>query len=331
MTLLPSPFYAFNEPELALASSGVPATDEISSAGIQTANFPSIYDINVKAEIVYDGLEFPSSMAFLGPSDVLVLEKNKGTVQRIINGKMAPYPMLGVSISNQSERGLLGIAVERNEEEGGTANIFLYFTRSSTKENSPVVNSLYKYDLVDNRLVKPKKLLDLPRPTGPGHNGGALAIGPDNNVYFTGDLNVLMGDSFLIKAENIEKGRDPDGRAGILRVTQNGEPVPNGSLIGDQYLLNPYYAYGIRNSFGVDFDPVTGDLWDTENGPNFGDEINIVEPGFNSGWNKVQGIWKADGGPVASSIMSNRDENYILVNFDQRTQISEFRQTRKTI
>ncbi len=55
--------------------------------------------------------------------------------------------------------------------------------------------------------------------------------------------------------------------------------------------LNLYYAYGIRNSFGIDFDPVTGYLWDTENGPAFGDEINLVEPGFNSGWAKKQGIW----------------------------------------
>ncbi len=52
-----------------------------------------------------------------------------------------------------------------------------------------------------------------------------------------------------------------------------------------------YYAYGIRNGFGLDFDPVTGNLWDTENGPAFGDELNLVRPGFNSGWAKVQGIW----------------------------------------
>jgi aldose sugar dehydrogenase len=54
--------------------------------------------------------------------------------------------------------------------------------------------------------------------------------------------------------------------------------------------LNRYYAYGIRNSFGFDFDPITGNLWDTENGPGFGDEINFVEPGFNSGSKKVQGF-----------------------------------------
>jgi glucose/arabinose dehydrogenase len=54
--------------------------------------------------------------------------------------------------------------------------------------------------------------------------------------------------------------------------------------------LNRYYAYGIRNGFGLDFDPITGKLWDTENGPKYGDEINLVEPGFNSGWRVVQGL-----------------------------------------
>ena len=63
------------------------------------------------------------------------------------------------------------------------------------------------------------------------------------------------------------------------------------SPLGDREPLNLYYSYGLRNSFGIDFDPVTGKLWDTENGEDFGDEINLVEPGFNSEWNKAQGIW----------------------------------------
>ena len=78
-----------------------------------------------------------------------------------------------------------------------------------------------------------------------------------------------------------------------------------------------YYAYGIRNSFGIDFDPVTGDLWDTENGESVGDEINLVKPGFNSGWNKVQGVW------VGTASDLNESERYIfdtnekdLVDFD---------------
>ena len=67
----------------------------------------------------------------------------------------------------------------------------------------------------------------------------------------------------------------------------------------------------LRNSYGIDFDPVTGKLWDTENGPAFGDEINLVEPGFNSGWRKVQGIWdvnevSAPGGRFNSTDLGSK-------------------------
>ena len=82
-----------------------------------------------------------------------------------------------------------------------------------------------------------------------------------------------------------------DGRSGILRINQDGKPVGEG-ILGSTFPLNLYYAYGIRNSFGFDWDPLTGKLWDTENGPHYGDEINLVEPGFNSGWVKVQGVWE---------------------------------------
>ena len=92
-------------------------------------------------------------------------------------------------------------------------------------------------------------------------------------------------------SENYQNRSSPDGRSGILRITQDGKSVGNG-ILDDNYPLDLYYAYGIRNSFGIDWDPVTGDLWDTENGPHYGDEINRVEPGFNSGWVSVQGIWK---------------------------------------
>jgi aldose sugar dehydrogenase len=67
--------------------------------------------------------------------------------------------------------------------------------------------------------------------------------------------------------------------------------VGNG-ILGSTFPLNLYYAYGIRNSFSIDWDPITDYLWDSENGPSFGDELNLVLPGFNSGWAAVQGFWK---------------------------------------
>jgi len=86
------------------------------------------------------------------------------------------------------------------------------------------------------------------------------------------------------------------------------------AILGEEEPLNKYYAYGIRNSFGMDFDPIVGKLWDTENGPDFGDEINLVDPGFNSGWKKVQGFWKVAPGEKIGNRTSATPDN--LVNFD---------------
>ena len=251
----------------------------------KSKGIPILVDPKLKVEVVAEDLDFPTTFAFLGKNDILVLEKSKGTVTRIINGTITPEPLLRVNIASQVERGMLGIAVSKNDNS--STYVFLYFTEvtNSTKnENKGVLsNRVYRYELVDNKLVNPKLLLDLPATPGPRHNGGAITIGNDSNIYVPiGDV-----DGHMTEVQNIADGGPPDGTGGILRITQDGLPAP--SVIGDRGPAKKYYAYGIRNSFGLDFDPLSGKLWDTENGAGFSDEINLVEPGFNSGWLKLQG------------------------------------------
>ena len=302
---------------------------------------PVINDPTLKLEVVSEGLQLPTQMAFLGQGDILVLEKDSGIVKRIVNGTVLGEPVLDVNVATAFERGLLGIAVAKNDNKTTQGNhriVYLYYTESqhdgndkcfdSTKcneQNQPLGNRLYKYELVDNKLVNPKLLLDLPASPGSSHNGGSISIGPDNNIYLTiGEVSYRDG-----QISNNDNGPPPDGRGGILRVTQQGKPIETSDgnnedtkvdgILGTKDPLNKYYAYGIRNSFGIDFDSVTGKLWDTENGPGFGDEINLVEPGFNSGWAKVQGIWEREnyfGGPVAPN------EPDDLVDFDGRGKYS---------
>jgi aldose sugar dehydrogenase len=174
---------------------------------------------------------------------------------------------------------------------------------------------LYRFELVGNKLVNPKILIDLNLTNQTGvigdkHHGGEVIIGPDNAVYVVvGDLDGWKYNE-KTKAQNYVDGTDPDGRAGILRLTQDGKPVGHG-LLGNTYPLNLYYSYGIRNSFGMDFDPVTGNLWDTENGPDYGDEINLVEPGFNSGAHVIEGM------------ATKSDEHDNLVDFDGKGKYSD--------
>lgn len=255
---------------------------------------PTVSNPNLGTEIKYYGLNFPSSIAFLGPDDILVSEKNTGVVKRITNGKILETPILDLSVANKDERGLLGMAVDKSETK--YIHVFLYFTESSshkdgddvTANKEPLGNRLYKYTLVNNKLVEPKLLLDIPASTtskNAFHNGGKIVIGPDNYLYLT-----VGNIEHNTQASNNKTGLPPDGSAGILKLTQEGKPVGK-KILGDKYPLNLYYAYGIRNSFGIDFDPITHKLWDTENGPTYGDEINLVEEGFNSGSKSIYGIF----------------------------------------
>ena len=260
-------------------------------------------------------------MQFLGHDDFLVIE-NKGTVQRITNGKQASQPLVFVDVGGQ---GLLGIAVQKKvaRNQTGIANnetyVFLYSTVNEKDSNlkqgkEGVSNRLYRYELLNDKLVNPKELLELPAHIE--HNGGPLLIGLDeNSIYISiGDLENQSYKVVPHKALNNKTGMRPDGSGGILRVTLDGEPV-HGGLLGNTYPLNLYYAYGIRECFGMDFDPITGTVWDTENGANWGDEINLVNEGFNGGWIKAQGIWRnvGDNIPTASDITYSPTE---LVRFD---------------
>ena len=280
---------------------------------------PIINDPNLKADLVANGLELPTGMAFLGPNDILVIEKEKGTVQRIIDGMMLAEPLLDVNVGRVSERGLLGIAVSKNVTKGTDHHtyVFLFYSETLAKDGgNPVGNRLYRYELVNNdTLVNPKLLLDLPATPGPSHNGGVVTIGPDNNVYVVvGDLNYLNKSSANTLAQNVDGSPLPDGRGGILRVTQDGGVVGDVGILGNEDPLNKYYAYGIRNSFGIGFDPVTGNLWETENGPNKGDEINLVETGFNGGWRQIIGT---------SSVDEEFDPDNDLVDFGGKGKYSD--------
>ena len=252
---------------------------------------PSLSSKKLVAEKVVGGLETPTGIAFIGENDILAVEKNSGKVLRILNGDVLPEPLIDVNVANEVERGLLGISVANNSANS-KLYVFLFYTEAQDRDGSEAVgNRLYRYELTGNKLINPKLLLDLPFLPGPAHNGGVVTVGPDNHVYLVvGNLLASASERFEGNSldQNIENGNAPDGRGGILTVTQDGDLVNGGGILGDEPPLDLYYAYGIRNSFGLTFDPVSGHLWDTENGGAY-DEINLVEPGFNSGWEKVNG------------------------------------------
>lgn len=219
---------------------------------------PTVNDPDFVVETVVTGIPLPTTMAFVG-DDMLVLQKGDGQVRLIQDGVLVPEPVLDVSVASAQEQGMLGIAVV-------DTTVYLYFTESEEDGGEAVARRVYKYDWTGEELANPV-LLKSWNSTRTYHNGGAMTVGPDGTVH------LVVGDT---------------GRYGQLQ-NHGPEFYADTSVIMPVSINGPYYAMGIRNSFGIAFDPVTGSMWMTENGNEDYDEINLVEPYTNSGWDIVMG------------------------------------------
>src|SRR5919108_3166324 len=206
----------------------------------------TIHDSDLTIETIADGLNRPTAMVFLAPNDILVLDKDNGTVRRVTNGEVQQEPLLDVAVANDNgtnERGMLGLAVAKQNET--TTYVFLYYTESGEGQDGddgrgivPAGNRLYRYELVEtttvngtvSELINPKLLLDLPARPGPRYNGGPLLVTQNENgtvVYLMiGDLDHRESQS-----ENFEDGPPPDGTGGILAMDIEGNPLPNPVLL----------------------------------------------------------------------------------------------------
>jgi aldose sugar dehydrogenase len=292
---------------------------------------PVINDPNLVVEKVNDKpLNIPTSLAFFGHDDILVTEKETGKVIRVLDGQVKEnVPLLDVEVATAMERGLLGLALSKSMNDTKTY-VFLYYTESGGGKDrddfnagvEPVGNRLYKYEYHDGKLINPTLLLDLPATpvNNKGeHNGGKVVIGPDSNIY------TVIGDvgAHRTRSQNVVNGPAADGTSSIIRLTPTGECAGD-PIFGTEGPLRYYYAMGIRNSFGMDFDPVSGTLWATENGPTAGDEINMVEPGFNSGWAQIQGFADSNilnRGKSAEDLLILGDAKYSDPEFSWNTTV----------
>ncbi|MDX6557219.1 MAG: hypothetical protein QOF72_268, partial [Blastocatellia bacterium] len=281
------------------------------------ANGPSMLDPNLSVKTVVSGLSQPTSMAFIGNNDFFVLEKNTGKVQRVINGVIQSPAPLDLAVNSGSERGLLGIALHPNFLLNNY--VYLYWTESNTGADStnladvfqPLSNRVDRYVwngatlIFDRNLIKLRAYqADANQPLRGNHNGGVLRFGPDGKLY------ILMGDNGRRGLlQNNQLGPVPDDQFGgpepddahltgfILRLNDDGStpadnPFFNAStpLTGQAAAnIKKLYAYGVRNGFGLAFDPLSGNLWDQENGDDAFDEMNRVTAGSNNGWVETMG------------------------------------------
>lgn len=284
---------------------------------------PEVVDANLRVRQVVGGLVEPTTMAFLGPNDFLVLEKSTGLVKRVVDGQVTGS-VLDLAVNSGSERGLLGMALHPNFP--AVPHVYLYWTESTTGADTTVLantpllgNRVDRFvwdgaaltmdqNIIKLRALQPPFAAEPTPAAGRGnHDGGVIKFGPDGKLYiFIGDVgrrgqmqNLRLGP-FGTGTDDSFGGPQPDNAhltGVILRLNDDGSaPETNpffgvGASMGGEVGANiqKVFSYGHRNSFGFDFDPKSGDLWLEENGDDTFTELNRVEPGMNGGWIQIMG------------------------------------------
>jgi glucose/arabinose dehydrogenase len=295
----------------------------VSPGGGVRAQAPEVLAPNLAVRTVVSGLTTPTTIAFLGPNDILALEKNTGQVKRIVDGDVQAT-VLDLDVNFGSERGLLGIAL--HPDFATDRGVYLYWTESTTGEDTSVLAATqllgnrvdrFIWDgatlALDHNIVTIRAIQqDAGQPARGNHDGGVMAFGPDGKLYvFTGDVgrrgqlqNLVCGPTATCPGPTVQDdqfgGPEPDEahRTGvILRLNDDGTvPSDNpffeaGAAMGGDVgaSVQRIFSYGYRNGFGMAFDPSSGGLWLQENGDDSFSEINRVEAGMNGGWVQIAG------------------------------------------
>jgi glucose/arabinose dehydrogenase len=321
---------------------------------LHAQNGPQMLDEALAVRTVVSQLTTPIGIAFLGPSDMLVIEKDTGRVRRVLNGNVS-QPVLDLIVNRASERGLLGIALHPDFPKN--PGVYLFWTCRSARaapeppapefmpdedaclESNVFVDdsaNLLEVPLLGNRVdrfvwdgaastltfdrnlimlrafqndaaANPRGQGDEMQPARGNHNGGVIRFGPDRKLYIQfgdngrrGQMQNLVNGPGPSPADDQFGGPEPDDAhltGVILRLNDDGTTPSDNPFFEVGATMAPHvraniqkiFAYGLRNGFGMAFDPRSGALWEQENGDDTFSELNRVDPGFNSGWVQIMG------------------------------------------
>jgi aldose sugar dehydrogenase len=233
------------------------------------------------------GLSHPWSLVFLPDGRMLVTERS-GQIRVIRDGILDPQPLAGApKVHAVRLSGLMDIALHPNFAQNQF--VYLTYTKNVKPEPLEVATTLARGRLVGNSLVDLKDILTAD--TWPGNGGSAsrIAFGRDGMLYMT------------TGASNGDFAQDPTSLRGkILRLQDDGKAAPGNPFVGKAGYAPEVFSLGHRNSLGLAFNPATGALWNSEMGPNGGDEVNIIQPGRNYGWPNISYGRTYEGPPVSA-------------------------------
>jgi glucose/arabinose dehydrogenase len=259
-------------------ANGIPVAPEMPIPPMPTkpVEYPTAEGMKIKVSVVTRGIEHPWSIAFVS-NDVWLVTQTHGGLRVVRNGVLDPEPVQGVPEVKPARRsGLLEVALHPKFAD----NKYVYLTYHKPLPNDKGALALARGRWDGKRLVDTRDLFVTQPDSG---TISRLVFGRDGKLY----LSTAGGDA-----------QDPSTHAGkVLRLNDDGTVPKDNPFVGKPGYLPEIYTLGHRSPLGLAVHPVTGQIWECEDGPNGGDEINILVPGGNYGWPLVslgrtyQGPW----------------------------------------
>ncbi len=231
------------------------------------------------------GLELPWDLAFLPNGDMLVTERTAMRLRVVRSGVLQAQPIAGLpeSMSAGGGGGLMSVAVHPRFAETG----WVYLTYTKAAERGRRGLGLARGRLQGTTLQDVRELFTVDEPGGGPPPGLPLVFAPDGYLYFliggANDMIAQRGESYYGK---------------VLRFNDDGSVPPN-PFAGREDVAPEIFTFGHRNGIGLAIHPTTGEVWQNENGPYGGDEVNILKPGANYGWPLVSYGRDYSGAPVS--------------------------------
>jgi len=251
---------------------GIPAVPALTTPRVlNTAEVPRI-----RAVPVATGLSHPWGMAFRRNGDILVTERDTGALRVVRNGQLLDRDIPGVpEVFSASDRaGLMDVAVHPDDDR----IVYLTYSKSIERDGQEGVTVALARGRLDAGALTEVRDVFVAEGLDRGIAASRLIWAPDGKLFMT------VGGSYVF-ADTGSYAQDPGTHFGkLMRLNDDGTAAPDNPFVGNPDYLPEIYSMGHRNQLGLAWHPETGDLWATENGPQGGDEANIIQRGANYGW-----------------------------------------------
>jgi len=237
--------------------------------GMGPFEFDTAEKQKIRVSVVTRGFSHPWSLAFLPDGNMLVTER-PGRLRIIRNGVLDPTPIFGVPpVRTEGNGGLMDVALH----PGFSDNRLVYLTYTKPVENGKGTPTLARGRLEGGALAEVRDLLVPDAFDGNSGLNGRVVFGRDGMVYMStgGNIGKVAQDPASLRGK-------------ILRLRDDGSVPPDNPFVGRAGYRPEIFTLGHRNTLALIVHPETGAVWNNENGPNGGDEINIILPGRNYGW-----------------------------------------------